>query len=252
MIKELFSLVFKVVPDKKDNRDYLYREHESSKIQIKDIPNTGSTAMYDSLARNQGIRGTCVAFATASAGQQILNKNRGVRDSLLSVEYINDWCEERDNHPPEGTYLRLGAKYLQKVGVGPEEFVWPYNPEKRTNPPEGVKSIDCSGFIKAKAYYRAFTIEEVCKAIHFGFPVLISIPIFSYAIRPNTKVFMVPPSDKEISLGLHAVKVSAYDLDAQRFRFLNSWGWDWGDCGYGYISFGYFEKFVKDIWVIEF
>jgi hypothetical protein len=49
------------------------------------------------------------------------------------VEYINEWCERRDNHPPEGTYIRLGAKYLHQVGCVPMEEIWPYNSPKPEN-----------------------------------------------------------------------------------------------------------------------
>jgi C1A family cysteine protease len=251
MIKELFKMILRVLPDPKDKRDYLFVEHPNNLIRLEDMPRRASTGMFDSLARDQGVRGTCVAFATAASGQMALNREFQRRDSMLSVECINDWCEERDNHPPEGTYLRLGAKYLHKVGCFPEEKDWPYGSPK----PEGwgEKNLfeENTNIIKAKSYYRASTIDQICKAIYAGHPVMATVQTFLQSFTPDTNVFIAPPPGKNFPLGYHAIKISSYDIDAQRFQFLNSWGMNWGDCGYGYISFEYFERYKGDVWVID-
>jgi C1A family cysteine protease len=38
------------------------------------------------------------------------------------------------------------------------------------------------------------------------------------------------------------VLVIGYDIDKKIFIFKNSWGEDWGNHGYGTISFGYIDQ----------
>jgi aminopeptidase C len=46
------------------------------------------------------------------------------------------------------------------------------------------------------------------------------------------------------SLVLHA------DLEEEgRFRFPNSWGWHWGDQGFGTFTYDYFDRKVIEAWI---
>jgi hypothetical protein len=42
----------------------------------------------------------------------------------------------------------------------------------------------------------------------------------------------------------HALAVVGYDDDKQAFRIINSWGDDWGDAGYAWVSYDYMRKYV--------
>ena len=47
-------------------------------------------------------------------------------------------------------------------------------------------------------------------------------------------------------IGYHALCIMGYSDDKQAFKFINSWGKDYGYSGYGYISYDLWDKFVED------
>jgi hypothetical protein len=48
--------------------------------------------------------------------------------------------------------------------------------------------------------------------------------------------------------GGHAICIIGYDDQAQRFKFKNSWGIDWGTNGYGTIPYDYIKDYGWDAW----
>ena len=44
--------------------------------------------------------------------------------------------------------------------------------------------------------------------------------------------------------GGHGLLVVGYDYDQKVFKFKNSWDTDWGDAGYGYLTFDYLKTYV--------
>jgi hypothetical protein len=48
----------------------------------------------------------------------------------------------------------------------------------------------------------------------------------------------------------HALTLVGYDDERQAFRFINSWNTDWGDRGYGSLSYGAFKKDVDRAYVM--
>ena len=53
-------------------------------------------------------------------------------------------------------------------------------------------------------------------------------------------------------MGGQAICIVGYDDDKKMIKFKNSWGPQWGDSGYGYISYSYVEKFLSDGWTFTF
>jgi C1A family cysteine protease len=61
----------------------------------------------------------------------------------------------------------------------------------------------------------------------------------------------IPMPGNNPSMGGHAVLFVGYDDNRQVFKFKNSWGTDWGDNGYGYISYQYLlAGNLYDSWII--
>jgi hypothetical protein len=50
----------------------------------------------------------------------------------------------------------------------------------------------------------------------------------------------------------HAIAAEQADDKRGVIRFWNNWGRGWGDSEYGYLSYEYFEKYMKDAWVFDF
>ena len=61
---------------------------------------------------------------------------------------------------------------------------------------------------------------------------------------------VLPPSGA--CTGGHAVCFTGYDDEKRLVQFINSWGSYWGDDGYGYLPYSYFEGgLVSDIWALS-
>jgi GNAT superfamily N-acetyltransferase len=59
----------------------------------------------------------------------------------------------------------------------------------------------------------------------------------------------IPDSmDSDVAIGSHMVVLHGYDDSKRTFRFWNSWGKDWGDQGFGYISYETFEGAWWESW----
>lgn len=66
----------------------------------------------------------------------------------------------------------------------------------------------------------------------------------------TTGIIPLPEPDEDI-VGGHAVCITEYSTANQWFKFKNSYGVGWGDSGYGYLPFKYFEcGYVKEIYYI--
>jgi len=76
--------------------------------------------------RDQGQRGTCVAFASLAAYEQYLTLNHAYRD--MSPQFLYCDCKANDGAPNQtGTWIRIAMAMLQRDGCC-EEADWPYVP----------------------------------------------------------------------------------------------------------------------------
>ena len=249
----------KVHKDPKDPNDYKASQADFSKVKFSNIPKKSSESQYDSLPRNQGHREICVSERTRSAAESFYNEKNGCRDSNFSPEFINYYAEQWDNHDPEGTYPRLGCKALKEKGI-PIYGLYPVMPRFSDVQEPPLFVIEDAERRRCKAYYRAGSIQQICKAIYRNdFNRKRGIPN-RYYVGGSFKIFksilgctILPmPQKYERSLGIHDMRIADYDLTKQWFKIRNSWGLMSHDAGYLYMSFEYFKKYKGDIWVIEY
>jgi GNAT superfamily N-acetyltransferase len=76
----------------------------------------------------------------------------------------------------------------------------------------------------------------------------VSADITSSWFNASNGEIPLPKTEDEIIAG-HGFLVVGYDDNTQKFKFVNSWGRDWGDKGYGYLPYTYFELFMTEAWV---
>jgi C1A family cysteine protease len=84
-------------------------------------------------------------------------------------------------------------------------------------------------------------------------PFTMSIPI--YVDFPRDKVapdyvynLTVDPKDRRNLRGGHAITVVGYSDEKKAFRIVNSWGDDWGDNGFLWISQDFVKKYALEAW----
>ncbi len=232
--------------------------------------------------RDQGHRGTCVAFASIALVEAMYKVKTG-QDINLSEQYAY-WDSKAVEHisaHSEGSYPLPFLKSIEKDGV-PVQQAWPYELTAWYDDEKGHP--DCFKANKQHAYnistvcltngmapasavaapkiriIQPHTVPSAPEAImgflQQGMVVEIAVDVYDKAWSYSQKtspgyltgtVTMPPPGDKAV--GGHAVLIVGYDMDRQVFLFKNSWGIDrWASQspvrGYGVIPFEYIRKFA--------
>ena len=98
-------------------------------------------------------------------------------------------------------------------------------------------------------------IENVKTSIFNKLPVMIGTNITEslYDVGLNQGNALWSPKGDEKSIGGHAMCVVGYDddLNGGSFRIVNSWGTDWGDNGFFWLSYDDFYDTVDEAYVIK-
>jgi len=219
--------------------------------------------------RNQGKRGTCVAFSTCAVMEYAASR-AGKPDQHLSVQYLYWLVKGRDGYPKDGTWLTHSFPVAKELGTC-KESLWPYEPDfiagdlTHGDPPdEELCKVDAA----TNAFARAIRIRDyrdpraIKEQLAQGRPVAIAIPVFKSwyddaATRLSGNIHLPLKSDR-YALSGHALVLVGYGEDELEpgggyFIVRNSWGEGWArdspfGSGYGYISYGYIQRFNADAW----
>ncbi|HEY52160.1 MAG TPA: C1 family peptidase [Caldilineae bacterium] len=198
--------------------------------------------------RNQGVRGTCVAYAAAAVREflevQFLQDGGEQADATgvdLSEQFIYWWCKEQDHLPHvSGTYPHLGMECLAEVGA-PPETIWPYDAtpqpgnEGQGPPPAGAEEAAVRYRIKRVIRIDPKDVASIKAALADGKAILFTIPVFNSwfqnrITRRYGKINMPLPGEK--SSGAHAMALVGYVDDENApgggyFLLRNAWS-PWG------------------------
>lgn len=198
--------------------------------------------------RDQGDEGTCVAFASAVGVKEYEDTKEYKKYIELSPRYLYSLCKKNDGSPDtEGTYPRVAMKMLLNYGVSLESY-WPYKPHQKDHPKSGADKV--AKTYRIKAYARLSGIDEMKRSLLVNGPFLAGIEVFaSWFADSVTKTGAVPMPKKNDELkGGHGICIMGYDDPKKLFKFKNSWSVEWGDKGYGYLPYGYLERYCSDAW----
>ena len=237
-------------PDSPDLRDYFYRSHTFK--TLTDLPRAVDLRSKMSPIVDQGQLGSCTANAIVSGLREYLEidaEQELVRLSRLFLYYEERELEGTINED-SGASLRDGMKVLSQIGVCPEED-YPYDISKFTEAPTSL-AIDHAAQYKINEYHRITNLQDLKVALSEGLPVVFGFQVYqSFESEQVAKTGKVPmPKKDEQLLGGHAVLAVGY-MDKGNSGSLivrNSWGNEWGDQGYCYMSYRVFNKLVMDMW----
>jgi hypothetical protein len=211
--------------------------------------------------KDQGQRGTCVAFGTAALREFLLEEYEE-----LSEQFLYWACKQLDGDLGPGTTLHTAMTALSEYGVCKAQ-TWPYNPvqmedEAQGYPPEGA-------FEDAKKHLLSSTrtvepgLVLQYKHILAGsrgvpqMPVSVATLVFdSWYMSPQThrrgKITMPLPSEQPTSG--HAWCIVGYVDDAQApgggyFIVRNSWGNTWASDspeapGHAIMPYAYVDRYA--------
>lgn len=95
-------------------------------------------------------------------------------------------------------------------------------------------------------------LGDLKKHLAAGQPILFGFLVYRKAIEQAAdNGFIEPPGADDVLAGGHAVLAVGYDDRKEALVIRNSWGEDWGDGGYGYLSYRYLDlNLASDFWSI--
>ena len=237
----------------RDERDYLLRGFFLKEIAL---PSKFSLVSKMTPVKNQGAEGSCIGFAMV-VGVKEYQETTG-KDAQpgieLSPRFLYEEAKKISGHK-EGTTLKAAMQVASKLGVC-EYYYWPYSPNFVGEPQGGAYKNALQ--YKIKTYARVNGIEELKRAIFdptIG-PTLIGVKVYKGMVSDEAKVTGVVPDptcwDRMNVLGGHALCAVGYNDDFAFWKnkggiiVKNSWSTNWGDKGYGYLSYDYIEKNMLD------
>ncbi|MHB8125066.1 MAG: C1 family peptidase [Desulfitobacteriaceae bacterium] len=243
--------VYKLKPDTEDLRDKVFRAIQFKTITV--LPKVVDLRSGCSGVVDQGDLGSCTANAIASGLREYWENQTG-KLTLLSRLWL--YWEERyiegTVNEDSGATIRDGMKVLYQLGCAPEAD-WPYDITKFAQTPPEQATTNASQF-KITEYHRVTGLTTLKTALAEGYPVVIGIKVYeSFESDKVAKTGIVPlPKRGEQFLGGHAVLAVGYKNTNNKGQGFvtcrNSWGESWGDKGYFYLPYSYFNNKVIDMW----
>ncbi len=237
--------------------------------------------------RDQGSRGTCVAFSVTALREHLEHEVHGVLPDLS--EQFLFWAtktQTSDSRPTsDGTWITFCKDALDTVGVA-GEALWPYSGAVRAGnvtqqgpgAPSAAATADALLHAHAAVKYHRGPVgwgnaAAVLQALASCRPVALSLPVFRDAVMPQGNNWNTPvgvlygrvldPPPTSIVVGGHAICVTGFQPDAGEpaggyFVIRNSWGTRWGSglpatgsygpvAGYGQVSATYVDRFLWEM-----
>ena len=221
------------------------------------LPAAVDLSKYMPEVGDQGNQGSCVGWATAYAARAYYAEQIEHRDItqkqnipspawLFDIIHIGKTCDE-------GAYIPDAMKVLLSGTYSMAEF--PYDDTKcpRPLPPARAKAVDfkIESFEQVWDQSRDPDLDKVKGALAKGNPVVIlaSLDKAFFDLSPKNKVWKSDASKKDE--GGHAVTLVGYDDATQTFKFINQWTTQWGDAGYGRMTYKTFAARVYEGYVMH-
>lgn len=241
--------------------------------QLKDLPRIVDLKDDMSSVKNQSDRGVCSIFASVALLEGTIKKDLN-KEVNLSEEFLNYNTKAFGYFPKtEGSNMLYNVQTVLDGGVMLERD-WSYQPSwfSKGLPCEKYKSTDSNA---PKECYSHLAPSEEAKAKIINTE---SLEIASISKNSNDIIKFLAKNRRPLTLdvtvnfngwsqsgetyydeklraeclsesskcGGHVVLLTGYDLNKKVFFFKNSWGKEWGQDGYGTITFDTVDNYGND------
>lgn len=230
-----------------DERDFIYK----SIVKLQEIPIRFNRENECSPIRNQGNYGFCYAFAGEASKEQQEWKEWPNLKPIFSPLFLAKHCKDIDGIiGDEGSYLRSVMEVLLKIGICYENtYKYSLYNGKLNFPIIPQIAYEEANKYKIKSYASCNSLEEVKNAIYNNGLVLGGILVCSNFLNPENGFVDNPEGN---ILGCHAIAVVGWDDNLQYtykngktrkgfLRIRNSWSENWGDNGYAWLPYDFFN-----------
>lgn len=190
------------------------------------------------VARDQGARPTCLAFAASDA-------HAGLRQpwTPLSCEYAFFRAQQRAGRAANtGALLSSMLQALRKDGQ-PEEKGWPYLPAAPADAASWTPPRNVGTLYGRNGATTIHSIDRIIQELERARPMIVLTMLSRAFYQRNPQGVVDPAPGEQPEPGRrHAVVALGHGtVDGQRAILVrNSWGPSWGDAGYGWLT----EKFL--------
>ena len=250
-----FKYNLKLYPSPADERDHIIKSNVPLKAKgLADI------SSYCTSVKDQGILGSCTAFASVAALEFLHRRFGGNKlDDMFSEKFtyyatrvnVLNWIPE-----DSGAYVRDAIKSLVKYGTCSEKnCVYDGDCHSAPNQTAYSEALKYQAISYAKfedgssPADRAQLINALKNNLDAGMPIVGGF--ICYSNIWNAVNGVIPPRNGQI-IGGHAILIVGYNDSKQQFKFKNSWGGGWGEHGYGYLSYDhYYQGDMFDLWSIH-
>lgn len=199
------------------------------------------------LPDTQGPQGSCAAWATTYAARTILGTMQGAaREATFSPAYTFNLGKQIQAKKygktsmscQSGLMIPVALDLLRDSGA----VTWakfPYDASSCDRLPTSDESASAAQ-AKIGGWATLETRDSVRQALAQSRPVVFSMKVGkAFFDWSGSNVYSVTTSAQDD--GLHAMTIIGYDDEKAAFRVINSWGKQWGDGGYFWLSYDSFD-----------
>jgi hypothetical protein len=225
------------------------------------LPASVSLKNYAPFPGDQGRYSSCTAWAAAFAARTISESftiNRYDRAQTSGSVFSPAFVYKSISDDPlcvRGTAISHALDLMRNEGV-PRMADFERNTDFiRVSPAmyRGARKYTIGGYSTLFRFYRTESsgdegVRAVKKSLAEGKPVIIGMNTPDSFMKIKGKSLWKPVEDPAVNWGGHAMCVVGYDdkFGGGAFELQNSWGGDWGDRGYGWVSYADFGRFVNE------
>ncbi len=238
-------------PDHIDHRDQYYAFTPTHSTET--LPDHVDHSNIINWVYDQGLENSCVGQSSTSL-VRVLRLMSGLGTYIPSRNFTY-WNARYLDQPPNtnsdnGAQLRNGLISLANYGYIPETM-WGYNKATLFNqPPQECYNTAIQN--KLSSYNSINQVSLDIRSCLASKPFVVGIAVYPSMLTEDVAHNgLVPlPGSKEKPQGGHAILIMGYDAPSHLYKFLNSWGMNWGDKGYGYLPFDFLESqyLAQDLW----
>jgi hypothetical protein len=229
-----------VIPSNPDSRDFHINQLVGAGISI---PKAVKLDISKIPVKNQGSINSCVGHSISYIREYWEQKQSGGTLKQFSPGFVYGNRQVYNNYLTninlQGMMPSWALNNLLKCGI-PYFKDFPYNVEvpqiRELILQKKDELLNKAYKFRITGYARLHSINEVKVALENLGLVFAVIPIYESFYRTGSDGKVPTPNlSKEKFIGLHAVTIYAIN-EYGEIDFLNSWGQQWGDKGYGHLS----------------
>ena len=197
----------------------------------------------------QGEQGSCVAWATTYYMRSYYENRQNTstaKQTPLSPAFVYNQLKKQDASCKSGLNIGRALEFLKLKGAPPLRS-FPYSQNNcLALPDQAVESVATQFKIESWRRLTKGNLDDVKGEIARDRPVVIGMIVSEKFKDFRGKSNFDELISESATRGGHAMTVVGYDDARQAFRLVNSWGQQWGDRGFAWISYESFNSNVVE------